>query len=139
MHHNINLYSNDLLIYRPIKKDKCVKCDVYDNLTTKTPTDDKNQKDHTTVAEYMKSRMARAEKTCLSRQCLERIVGPQKMNQTKEAYEQSLLKFISEPFTDNNDKTKSTGSKTQSNSKEKPESNLRKSGGKGGKPKNKKN
>ena len=91
-------------------------------MTTKTPTDDKKQKDHTTVAEYMKSRMARAERQSASRQCLERKLGAKKQNQTQEAYEQLLLKLISEPSTDNNDKTKSTGSKTQSNSNEKPES-----------------
>ena len=122
MHHNVNLYSNDLLIYRPIQKDKCVKCEVYKNLTTKTEKDEINQKDHKAVADYMKSRMSRAEKTCASRQCLERKVGPKKPNQTPAAYEKLLLKVIREPSTDNKDKTASSGSKTQSNSNENPES-----------------
>ena len=122
MHHNVNLYSNDLIIYRPIQKDKCVKCEVYKNLTTKTEKDEINQKDHVAVADYMQSRMSRNEKTCASRQCLERKVGPRKPRQTPEDYEKLLLKQISEPSSDNKDKTESTGSKTQSNSNERPQS-----------------
>ena len=136
MHHNVNLYSSDVIIYRPIQKDKCVKCEVYKNLPTKTDTDEINQKDHETVAEYMMSRMSNAEKTCASRECLEIKVGPRKPNQSPEAYEKSLLKAISETSTDKKDKTASTSSKKQSNSNERPDSNLRKSGGIGGRAKN---
>ena len=70
--HNFNLYSLDLLLYRPIKKDCCDRCTKFaNNIATHTEEDENDHKVHKYLGDIMKARMAQAERTCVSRECVE--------------------------------------------------------------------
>ena len=57
----------DLLLYRPTKKDKCEKCEEFENnQITKTEIERKEHAIHLQQGEYMKNRMCHHQVTCSS-------------------------------------------------------------------------
>ena len=71
--HNFNIYSLDLLLYRPIKKDLCERCEYFKaNILYQTEEDKNNHIVHTRLGDYMKNRMSEAERTCVGPLCVAR-------------------------------------------------------------------
>ena len=57
----------DLLLYRPTKKDKCERCEKFNNnILTKTEKEKKEHTIHIFQGNHMKNRMGDSEVTCLS-------------------------------------------------------------------------
>ena len=77
----------DLLLYRPTKKDKCEKCEDFENnLNTKTEIQRKEHAIHLQQGEYMKNRMCDEQATCSSS-----TLGQKKSKKKKQLVKKTQL------------------------------------------------
>ena len=107
----------DLLLYRPTKKDKCEKCEEFDNnLNTKTEIQRKEHAIHLQQGEYMKNRMCDEQATCSSS-----TLGQKKSKKKKQLGKKTQLGANGANDSENAPETSQQSTSKDSNEKNAPE------------------
>ena len=107
----------DLLLYRPTKKDKCEKCEDFENnLNTKTEIQRKEHAIHLQQGEYMKNRMCDEQATCSSS-----TLGQKKSKKKKQLGKKTQLGANGANDSENAPETSQQSISKDSNEKNAPE------------------